>query len=260
MRVDDGRDGIRRVAEAVDELEAEGDQQRDEEQQIGQKRRGSCAVGIEAVRHIQQTAGEQQKEDDSGARVERPIEFGACCDRPGPGAYLQRSVGQDYWSSPARPSASPMVRNDGQKGMGRRFLNADKPISQNAAVGRQQRAPCSNVFTIPDIAQRPALRVRSVVSAFAPVDRLGFGHPALRSGRLQDAERYHGSAHVLPTPRCRGNTLAHAGPCSAGSFGARRGRGNTASPIQCSSIPASVDIGPRRPNLGTLFKVRDAKR
>src|SRR5262249_24056835 len=39
-----------------------------------------------------------------------------------------------------------------------------------------------------------------------------FGHPASRSGRLQDAERYRGSAHVLPTPRCRGNTLAHAGP------------------------------------------------
>ena len=54
----------------------------------------------------------------------------------------------------------------------------------------------------------------AVVSAFAPVDRLRFGHPALRSGRLQDAERYHGSARVLPTPRCRGNTLAHAGPAA----------------------------------------------
>src|SRR6516165_11759203 len=32
------------------------------------------------------------------------------------------------------------------------------------------------------------------------------------TGGLQDAERYHGSAHVLPTPRCRGNMLAHAGP------------------------------------------------
>jgi hypothetical protein len=53
-----------------------------------------------------------------------------------------------------------------------------------------------------------------VVSAFAPVDRRRFGHPALRSGGLQDAERYHGSAHVLPTPRCRGNTLAHAGPAA----------------------------------------------
>jgi hypothetical protein len=53
-----------------------------------------------------------------------------------------------------------------------------------------------------------------VVSAFAPVDRRGFGHPASRSGGLQDAERYRGSAHVLPTPRCRGNTLAHAGPAA----------------------------------------------
>src|SRR6201984_3646835 len=53
-----------------------------------------------------------------------------------------------------------------------------------------------------------------VVSAFAPVDRRRFGHPASRSGHLQDAERYRGSAHVLPTPRCRGNTLAHAGPAA----------------------------------------------
>src|SRR5215467_4474249 len=60
--------------------------------------------------------------------------------------------------------------------------------------------------------KRELLRV--VVSAFAPVDRRRFGHPAWRSGRLQDAERYRGSAHVLPTPRCRGNTLAHAGPAT----------------------------------------------
>ena len=53
-----------------------------------------------------------------------------------------------------------------------------------------------------------------VVSAFAPVGRRRFGHAASRSGRLQDAERYRGSAHVLPTPRCRGNTLAHAGPAA----------------------------------------------
>src|SRR5712672_4064255 len=52
---------------------------------------------------------------------------------------------------------------------------------------------------------------RGVVSAFAPLDRLRFGHSASRSGRLQDAERYRGSTHVLPTPRCRGNVLAHAG-------------------------------------------------
>ena len=54
----------------------------------------------------------------------------------------------------------------------------------------------------------------AVVSAFAPVDRRRFGHPASRSGRLQDAERDRGSAHVLPTPRCRGNMLAHAGPAA----------------------------------------------
>jgi hypothetical protein len=46
--------------------------------------------------------------------------------------------------------------------------------------------------------------------SFRAVDRLRFGHPASRSGRLQDAERYRGSSHVLPTPCCRGNVLAHA--------------------------------------------------
>src|SRR5262249_35580441 len=58
------------------------------------------------------------------------------------------------------------------------------------------------------------LPVEAVVSAFAPVDRRRFGYPAVRSGVLQDAERYRGSAHVLPAPRCRRNTLAHARPAT----------------------------------------------
>src|ERR1700755_504372 len=62
------------------------------------------------------------------------------------------------------------------------------------------------------IRQLAQVLTEPVVSAFAPVDRRRFGHPASRSGHLQDAERYRGAAHVLPTPRCRGNTLAHAGP------------------------------------------------
>jgi hypothetical protein len=49
------------------------------------------------------------------------------------------------------------------------------------------------------------------VSAFAPVDRRRLDHSASCSGGLQDAERYRGSAHVLPTPCCRGNMLAHVG-------------------------------------------------
>jgi hypothetical protein len=52
---------------------------------------------------------------------------------------------------------------------------------------------------------------RAVVSAFVPIDRLGFGRHASHSGRLQDAERYRGSAHVVSSPRCRGNMLAHSG-------------------------------------------------
>ena len=67
--------------------------------------------------------------------------------------------------------------------------------------------PCPSFDTQPFV-------VGTVVSAFAPVDRLRFGHPATRSGRLQDAERYRGLAHVLPAPRCRGNMLAHAGPAA----------------------------------------------
>src|ERR1700730_9396132 len=75
------------------------------------------------------------------------------------------------------------------------------PIPPGAKAGKRRA-----------IGPGPKQLVGPVVSAFAPVDRLRFGHPASRSGRLQDAERYHGSAHVLTTPRCRGHMLAHAGP------------------------------------------------
>src|SRR3984893_2413911 len=50
---------------------------------------------------------------------------------------------------------------------------------------------------------RPLAGLRGLCQLFAPVDRRRFGHPASRSGRLQDAERYRGSAHVLPTASCR---------------------------------------------------------
>ena len=64
---------------------------------------------------------------------------------------------------------------------------------------------------------------------------------------------------LKPSPRCRALSRLcacaanvalpreHVGACgtgSAGSFGARRGSGNTASPIQCSSIRTLADIGP----------------
>ena len=60
--------------------------------------------------------------------------------------------------------------------------------------------------------------------------------------RLQDAERYRGFAHVLPTPR--GRMLAHAGSAAQEVSELVVGRGNIGSPIQCSSIRALVDIGP----------------
>src|SRR5262249_23105897 len=75
-------------------------------------------------------------------------------------------------------------------------------IACNASTKRRKPPPSA-----PHCRFRPTL----VVSAFGPVDRRRFGHPASRLGRLEDAERYHGSAHVLPPPRGRGNMLANAG-------------------------------------------------
>ena len=80
MSVDDGRDRVCGVVEPVDELETEGDQQRDEEQQVRQKRRAlgaACGdIGIEAVRHEEQAAAQQQEKYDGGTRVEALVERG----------------------------------------------------------------------------------------------------------------------------------------------------------------------------------------
>jgi hypothetical protein len=51
--------------EAINELEAERNQQRDEKQQVGQKSCWFCTGGgdirIDAVRHIEQPTGKNQK-------------------------------------------------------------------------------------------------------------------------------------------------------------------------------------------------------
>src|SRR5246500_4556931 len=96
----------------------------------------------------------------------------------------------------------PGIEHRQHKGLNNRAENSHQPTRRRERQMKQ--------FKSAGQAQR--FLSAQVVSAFAPVDRRRFGHPAARSGGLQDAERYHGSAHVLPTPRCRGNTLAHAGP------------------------------------------------
>ena len=79
--VDHGRHRVGGVVEAVDELEAERDQQRDEQQEIGQVGRdlgaGRVDVGIEAVGDEQQSAGEDAEEQDHRQRVEALVEIGA---------------------------------------------------------------------------------------------------------------------------------------------------------------------------------------
>src|SRR5882724_10061237 len=78
VRVDNCRHGVCSVMKAVDELEAESDQQRHEEEQERQKRRDSGAAGIdvciEAVRDEEQASSEQAQKDHGGARIELPVQ------------------------------------------------------------------------------------------------------------------------------------------------------------------------------------------
>ena len=66
--------------EAVDELEAERDQQRDEEQQerqvTGDLGAGGIDVGIDAVGDEQDAGGNDAQEEDPGQRIEALVEIG----------------------------------------------------------------------------------------------------------------------------------------------------------------------------------------
>ena len=77
-RVDDGRHGVRGIVEAVDEFEAERDQQRDEEEQERQVVRDLCAglidVGIDAVGNEQQDGRNDAAENNAGYRVDGAAE------------------------------------------------------------------------------------------------------------------------------------------------------------------------------------------
>ncbi|MET4829202.1 hypothetical protein ABH972_006791 [Bradyrhizobium ottawaense] len=65
--------------EAVDEFEAERDQERDEQQDVGQVARHACAgrvdVDIDAVGDEQQPRGEDAEEQDHRQRIEALVEI-----------------------------------------------------------------------------------------------------------------------------------------------------------------------------------------
>ena len=150
------------------------------------------------------------------------------------------TICSDRWTSLGASTVSQAVRTDLIGSGARRRLGHPR----TATGGRQAQPRKDRLAGLdPGDADVLPLTRQLVVSAFAPVDRLRFGHPASCSGHLQDAERYRGSAHVLPTPRCRGNMLAHADR-QRRKFRSSSWPRNTASPIPCSSIQASVDIGP----------------
>ena len=80
VRVDDGRDGVGGVVEAVDEFEAERDQQRHAQEQKGQPRRdrraGRFDVLMETIGRVEQAAREQRQEYKRGNRTGFVIELG----------------------------------------------------------------------------------------------------------------------------------------------------------------------------------------
>ena len=85
LRVDDGRHGVRRVVEAVDELEAERDQKRQAEKQEGKeglgRRAGNGNVAVERVGGEDETDHEQPAEGRQAGHIHSLIEIGPLRDR-----------------------------------------------------------------------------------------------------------------------------------------------------------------------------------
>ncbi|MGY3411573.1 hypothetical protein ACVWZV_007686 [Bradyrhizobium sp. GM5.1] len=79
MGVDHGRYRVGGVVEAVDEFEAERDQQRDKQEDVGQiardPRAGRIDIRIDAVGHIEQARGEDAEEQDHRQRIEALVEI-----------------------------------------------------------------------------------------------------------------------------------------------------------------------------------------
>jgi hypothetical protein len=81
MRVDDGRDRIRRVMEAVDELEPERDQQRNSEQNEradgNWRRMGGIDIGEQTVQCVADADGQQNNKDHTTRDVRPGVEVGS---------------------------------------------------------------------------------------------------------------------------------------------------------------------------------------
>src|SRR3954454_5492891 len=79
MGVDYGRNRVGGVVEAVDEFEAERDQEGDDKEDIGQvardPRAGRIDIRIDAVGHIEQARGEDAEEQDQCQRIEALVEI-----------------------------------------------------------------------------------------------------------------------------------------------------------------------------------------
>ena len=77
--IDDGRDGVGGVVEAVDEFEAERDQQRDAEQEERQDRRRSAAgrrnVRSDRIGHVEQAEREDGEDAQRKPEIDRMIEM-----------------------------------------------------------------------------------------------------------------------------------------------------------------------------------------
>ena len=77
VRIDDGGDGVGGVVEAVDELEAERDQQRADQHEVRTDRSSLLdgEIGNQMGRDVEQARGEDQPKDDNSAGARLSCEF-----------------------------------------------------------------------------------------------------------------------------------------------------------------------------------------
>ena len=99
--VDHGRDCVGGIVKAVDEFEAQRNQQRHHQEQVGQIIRyfgaSGINVGINAVGDKQQSGSQDAEENDHRQRVETLVEIGSCrrLDRPALDAFTKCNIGHD---------------------------------------------------------------------------------------------------------------------------------------------------------------------
>ena len=112
--IDHRGDGIGGVMEAIDELEAERDQQSDEQQKIRQVGRrlhaGRSDVHVQAIRHEQHAGGEHTEEQDQCKRIGRSVELrfvGAARNRQMPCSGAAISVMESLGMMPEAKESRP---------------------------------------------------------------------------------------------------------------------------------------------------------